>query len=300
MKATILITLALVGFANAQNARNDYMASLTRSAAERIQRIYGVTVDTSQATLSQLNELEILLSSCSRIERTYGLRFDYRTSSLAALLDVESRLSAAARLKRTYSLECDYRSYTLSQLLDFESRIGAAQRVNRQYATTLDWRSLSLSQILAQERQLYTTSHPQPAPLYSGNTYTASPSASSYTTSSAGYYSRRYDYNYRPPVGDHYVAPHIRSDGSYVQGHMKTDSDDSFWNNWSSSGNTNPYTGSTGTKQPPYTFRKYTTTKLPSLSLPKLPKLPSYGGSSRVGGYFKSNGTYVSPHYRSK
>lgn len=172
-------------------------------------------------------------------------------------------------------------------------------------ASMMDWQ---VSQRTTTAGHTTTPSTPAYTSAPRTSTYTAptvSPPATfstggSYSTSTGGCTSRRYDYNYRPPVGDHYVAPHIRSDGSYVQGHKKTDSDDSFWNNWSSSGNTNPYTGSTGTKQPPYTFRTYTTPKLPSLSLPKLPKLSSYGGSSRVGGYFKSNGTYVSPHYRSK
>lgn len=287
MKAIILITLALVGFTHAQSVGGDYMASLTRSAAERIQRNYGVAVDLSKVTLSQVTDLESRLSTCSRIERTYGLRFDFRTSSLSALTDVESRLSASARLKRSYGLECDYRSYTLSQLLDFESRIGAAQRVNRQYGAALDWRSLTLSQILIHEQQLYAAAHPQRSSSYS---YT--PSTPSVSTPSGGYYNRYYDYSYRPSVGEHYVSPHIRSDGTYVQGHMKTDSDNSFWNNWSSSGNVNPYTGSTGTKQPPYSYRSHST---PNYSTPKT---YSSGGSTYVGGYFKSNGSYVSGHYR--
>jgi hypothetical protein len=66
-------------------------------------------------------------------------------------------------------------------------------------------------------------------------------------------YSRYYDYTYRPPVGNHYVNGYFRSDGSYVQGHYKTNRDDSFWNNWSSQGNINPYTGKTGYKLPPST-----------------------------------------------
>ncbi len=102
-------------------------------------------------------------------------------------------------------------------------------------------------------------------------------------TSSAASSGRYYDYNYRPSVGDHYVSPHIRSDGTFVQGHMKTDSDDSFWNNWSSSGNLNPYTGRTGSKVPPYSS-----------------SYRSYGGSSYVGGYTRRDGTYVSGHYRRK
>jgi hypothetical protein len=98
-------------------------------------------------------------------------------------------------------------------------------------------------------------------------TYAGSSSSSRYT-----------DYNYRPAVGDHYVQGHLRSDGTYVDGHHRTNHDDSFWNNYSSLGNVNHYTGSTGTKVPSYRY--------------------SGGGSSYVRGYFRSNGTYVSGHTR--
>lgn len=68
-------------------------------------------------------------------------------------------------------------------------------------------------------------------------------------------YSRYYDPSYRPYVGTHYVAPSVRRDGTYVQGHYKTNSDDSFYNNMSTVGNYNPYTGKIGTKKAPYSTR---------------------------------------------
>ena len=112
-------------------------------------------------------------------------------------------------------------------------------------------------------------------------TYSA-PSAPSYTRSPSipGYYSRYYDYNYRPPVGDHYVRGYFRSDGTYVQGHYQTNPDGSFWNNYSSYGNFNPYTGRKGYKLPP--------------------SGSSLGGSTYVHGYTRRDGTYVSGHYRSR
>lgn len=81
--------------------------------------------------------------------------------------------------------------------------------------------------------------------------YSAS-SAPLYTRSRStpGYYSRYYDYNYRPPVGEHYVRSYTRRDGTFVSGHYRTNRDDSFWNNYSSFGNINPHTGRTGYKLP--------------------------------------------------
>lgn len=88
---------------------------------------------------------------------------------------------------------------------------------------------------------------------------------------------RYYDPSYRPSVGHHYVNSHIRRDGTYVRGHFRTNSDDSFWNNWSSYGNINPYTSRTGTRRPSYS---------------------SGSGGTFVQGYFRKNGTYVSGHHR--
>jgi hypothetical protein len=91
-----------------------------------------------------------------------------------------------------------------------------------------------------------TNSRTSPAYTYSR------PSTPSYTRSPSipAYYNRYYDYNYRPPVGEHYVHSYIRSDGTFVSGHYRTNRDDSFWNNYSSYGNINPHTGRTGYKLP--------------------------------------------------
>ena len=43
-----------------------------------------------------------------------------------------------------------------------------------------------------------------------------------------------------------YVSGYYKSNGTYVQGHYRTAKDDTNHNNWSTSGNTNLYTGTTG------------------------------------------------------
>lgn len=45
-----------------------------------------------------------------------------------------------------------------------------------------------------------------------------------------------------------YVAPHVRQDGTYVQGHMRSAPDRNPYNNYSTQGNVNPYSGSAGTR----------------------------------------------------
>lgn len=47
-----------------------------------------------------------------------------------------------------------------------------------------------------------------------------------------------------------YVAPHVRRDGTFVQGHIRSSPDSNPYNNYSTQGNTNPYTGQTGNVNP--------------------------------------------------
>jgi len=65
------------------------------------------------------------------------------------------------------------------------------------------------------------------------------------------YFGRYADPTYRPPVGEHWVAGHHRSNGTFVQPHMRTDADDSFYSNFSALGNFNQYTGGRGTRRAP-------------------------------------------------
>jgi hypothetical protein len=58
--------------------------------------------------------------------------------------------------------------------------------------------------------------------------------------------------SYSPGTGSKssstYVQGHTTRNGSYVEGHRRSTPDSSFNNNWSTKGNTNPYTGMDGTK----------------------------------------------------
>lgn len=50
---------------------------------------------------------------------------------------------------------------------------------------------------------------------------------------------------------DTYVDGYVRSDGTYVQPHFRSQADNNLDNNFSTRGNTNPYTGSAGREHPP-------------------------------------------------
>lgn len=47
---------------------------------------------------------------------------------------------------------------------------------------------------------------------------------------------------------DTYVQGYTKSNGTYVQGHYRSDSNHTTSDNYSTRGNTNPYTGEKGTK----------------------------------------------------
>lgn len=49
---------------------------------------------------------------------------------------------------------------------------------------------------------------------------------------------------------DTYVKGYVKKDGTYVQPHYRTSPDSNPYNNYSTKGNTNPYTGKEGTKDP--------------------------------------------------
>ena len=48
---------------------------------------------------------------------------------------------------------------------------------------------------------------------------------------------------------DQYVSPHVRSDGTYVQGYTRSSPNSTATDNYSHQGNTNPYTGERGYRQ---------------------------------------------------
>lgn len=53
-------------------------------------------------------------------------------------------------------------------------------------------------------------------------------------------------------IADTYVQGYTRSDGTYVQGYNRTDANSQRSDNYSSQGNTNPYTGKAGHQRNEY------------------------------------------------
>lgn len=49
-----------------------------------------------------------------------------------------------------------------------------------------------------------------------------------------------------PAVADQYVNGYMRSDGTYVQPHYRSNPDGNTFNNYSAPGNINPYNGNSG------------------------------------------------------
>lgn len=85
----------------------------------------------------------------------------------------------------------------------------------------------------------------------------------------------------RGPV---HVRGYTTKNGTYVAPHYRSAPDHSVWNNWSTRGNVNPFTGKVGTKDPYGSGFHY--------------RVPSYGYSSPSYGYYApSYGGYSSSSY---
>lgn len=78
--------------------------------------------------------------------------------------------------------------------------------------------------------------------------------------------------------GSVHVRGHVRKDGTYVQPHYRSAPDSSFYNNWSTKGNINPYTGEDGKVVTPPMNRGYGGYSLPSV--PSVLPQPSSSSSS--------------------
>lgn len=64
---------------------------------------------------------------------------------------------------------------------------------------------------------------------------------------------------------DVFVNGYTRSDGTYVQPHYRSNPDGNIYNNWSTKGNYNPYTGKPGTINP---YSGYNPTYTPTYNPP--------------------------------
>src|SRR5690606_8696106 len=80
-------------------------------------------------------------------------------------------------------------------------------------------------------------------------------------------FSLSFDSEARRPVS---VKGYFRKDGTYIAPHYRSAPDSSKWNNWSTKGNINPYTGKVGTKDP---YGSYVVT--PKATAPVSPLLQS-------------------------
>lgn len=91
-----------------------------------------------------------------------------------------------------------------------------------------------------------------------------------------------------------YVKGYFRGDGTYVQPHYRTAPDRNFYNNWSTYGNVNPYTGELGTKKHPYN-RSYSTyrSNYRDFKLAPTPEIHTSNSYSNNTSYSTSNSNQV-------
>lgn len=89
-----------------------------------------------------------------------------------------------------------------------------------------------------------------------------------------------------PALGADYVRGHVRKDGTYVQPHFRSSPNDSRHDNYSTRGNTNPYTGERGSvdafapRQPSYGIEPIR----PISPISPIEPIRPYGSERRRGG----------------
>jgi len=91
----------------------------------------------------------------------------------------------------------------------------------------------------------YSTSYPPPSP--SVPSYTDSPESARRVPSTAGHGTYTGGYSGSAKVR---VKGYVRRDGTHVSSHVRTKANNTEYDNWSTQGNINPYTGARGTKTP--------------------------------------------------
>lgn len=87
---------------------------------------------------------------------------------------------------------------------------------------------------------------------------------------------------------DQYVHGYTKSDGTYVQGYHRSSPNQYRYDNYSSQGNTNPYTGRRG-----YQPNEFSNPPVYNKTNPSgWPSSNSYGGSSVLGGATSGQGVF--------
>ena len=103
------------------------------------------------------------------------------------------------------------------------------------------------------------------------------------------------------------VKPYVRKDGTFVQGHQRSSPNNTALDNYSSQGNSNPYTGRSGTQhpyqQPSYGTGSASTYRAPSYGTPSTSTYhaPYYDApkTTTVRPYVRKDGTVVQGYSRS-
>lgn len=261
----------------------------SRSAEQVATSKYSATVEREQSAIAQERE---------RLSR-YFASLDAERVRIVSEKGVSTERIRRARVELAAAVAAVAAGPSRVRALESELERLAELRVTQSSSLQIardEQRRQNEERAIARAREIPPSSEPIVARAESHATVSARPRNASWTTTTSPVLraptrseswapspvtsGRYYDPSYRPSVGNQYVRSHVRRDGTFVSGHYKTNPDDSFWNNWSSHGNVNPYTGSVGRTLP--TVRG------------------SSGGSVYVRGYTRRDGTYVSPHYRRK
>lgn len=107
-------------------------------------------------------------------------------------------------------------------------------------------------------------------------------------------------------IAQTWVDGYYRNDGTYVQGHFRSNSNNTTLDNYSTKGNINPFTGEKGYKDPYSTSNNSLYFNNNSYDYNSNKKdyywnnKSSWNNDVKVNSYYNNNGTEVESHYRTK
>ncbi len=101
-----------------------------------------------------------------------------------------------------------------------------------------------------------------------------------------------------------WVDGYYKKDGTYVPGHFRSNSNNTPFDNYSTKGNINPFTGEKGYKDPYSTFKEYKSFDYNNydynFNLNKDKSTFDWNNDVKVKSYFRNDGTEVESYYRTK
>jgi hypothetical protein len=153
MKSCLPLSLVLI-YACASFGQSPPDDGLKSILVERIQRTYGIKIDSTENSLNDLLDVESRLAKCRQILDVSGVTANYLNYSDNELSDMLLRATECHRLNIAHGWHLNWQDLGFSKLAGADARIYAADRINRSYGAKINWLDYSLQELVTLEDQI--------------------------------------------------------------------------------------------------------------------------------------------------